>query len=75
MDVNMVVQLINGVGFPIAACIAMGGYLVWSKKQCKEKDEKISENTKEMIDKLSQAVENNTLAITRLVERLERDEK
>ena len=32
MTVETVIQLINGVGFPIAACIALGAYVMISKK-------------------------------------------
>lgn len=33
MDVNTFIQIVNGIGFPIAACIAMGVFIVWDKKQ------------------------------------------
>ena len=40
MDINMFIQIVNGVGFPIAACIAMGIFIVWDKKtKFKEKEE------------------------------------
>ena len=32
MDVSTIIQLINGVGFPIFACIAMGAFIVWDRK-------------------------------------------
>lgn len=33
MNVNDFIQIINGVGFPIAACIAMGAFIVWYIKK------------------------------------------
>lgn len=33
MNVNDFIQIINGVGFPIAACVAMGCFIVWYIKK------------------------------------------
>lgn len=33
MNVNDFVQIVNGVGFPIAACVAMGAFIVWYIKK------------------------------------------
>lgn len=59
MDVTMVTQLIGSLGFPIAACIAL---FYQSNKQ--------EERHKTEMEKLSDAVNNNTLAITQLTEKL-----
>ena len=59
MDVTIVTQLIGSLGFPIAACIAL---FYQSNKQ--------EERHKTEMDKLSDAVNNNTLAITQLTEKL-----
>ena len=42
MDVNTFIQIVNGIGFPIAACIAMGVFIVWDKKT---RNEEIIYNT------------------------------
>lgn len=57
------VTLISSLGFPIAACIAMGWYMV-------RKMDAMEERHKEEVDKLAEAVNNNTLVMTRLVERM-----
>lgn len=44
MDINMFIQIVNGVGFPIAACIAMGIFIVWDKKQNLKKKKNIKRN-------------------------------
>lgn len=59
MDVTIVTQLIGSLGFPIAACIAL---FYQSNKQ--------EERHKTEMEKLSDAVNNNTLAITQLTEKL-----
>lgn len=55
------VQCINQVGFPIAACVAM--YIM---------NEKQDQRHREETDKLSEALQNNTLVMQRLVDNLEK---
>ena len=59
MDVTALTQIISTVGFPIAACIGLFWYM-----------SKQTENHKEETDKLKQAIDNNTIIITKLYERL-----
>lgn len=56
MDFSAVSQLISSVGFPIAACVA----LFWQMS-------KESTQHKEEIDALKESLNQNTLAITKLV--------
>ena len=62
MDVSSIVQIIGSLGFPIAACIAVFWYLM-----------KESENHKAEVNKLSDALQNNTIALTKLCDELERE--
>lgn len=55
MDGNTLVTLISTVGFPIAACCA----LFWHNW-------KLQENHKEELNKITEAVNNNTIALTKL---------
>ena len=59
MDVNMVMQLVGSLGFPIVCCGALFWYLV------KEKDAH-----KEEIRELRKSVEANTTAINTLCQHL-----
>ena len=63
MDVNTVIQLVTTLGFPIVCCIALFWRMI-----------KSDENHKEEMDKLSEALNNNTLAINKLNERLHNGE-
>lgn len=63
MDVNTVIQLVTTLGFPIVCCIALFWRMI-----------KSDENHKEEMDKLSEALNNNTLAINKLNERLNHGE-
>lgn len=56
MDFSAVSQLISSVGFPIAACVA----LFWQMN-------KESTQHKEEMDTLKESLNQNTLAITKLV--------
>lgn len=61
MELQEILTAVSTVGFPIVAC----GAMFW---KIHDQDTK----HKEEIDKLSQALENNTIAMTRLVDHLEK---
>lgn len=72
------VQLISSLGFPIIACIYMALYV---KEQTKSNREDVKElnaqHSKEMTvfkDEIKEALNNNTIALTKLCERLDREE-
>lgn len=56
MDMSTISQLISSVGFPIAACVA----LFWQMNR-------ESTQHKEEMDALKESLNQNTLAITKLV--------
>ena len=60
MDINIVVQLIGSLGFPIAACIACFSMLN------KEREDRISE-----MKEFTKAIDNNTRALEALKGKLE----
>lgn len=60
MDFNVIIQSISTVGFPIAMCIILMWYI-----------NKTNEQHKAEMDKMSDAIENNTLALTRLLTKLD----
>ena len=59
MDTNTIVQLISGLGFPIACCIAM----FWQNN-------KLNESHKEETTKLNETINNNTIALNHLIDKL-----
>lgn len=63
MEINTVTQLVSSVGFPIALCI----YMIYAMQ-------KQSENHKTEINELTKTIENNTIAIVKLVEKIDRIE-
>lgn len=62
MDANTIIQIVSSLGFPIVMC----GALFW--RQIKS-----DEQHKAEMDKLSEALNNNTLAITKLSDKLEKE--
>ena len=63
MDVNSITQLIGSLGFPIVCC----GALFWRMIKSDEKHQ-------QEMDKMSDALNNNTLALTRLTEKLSKED-
>ena len=59
MDAGILTQLIGSLGFPIAMCIAM----LWMLN-------KQSEQHKTEMDKITEALNNNTIALTKLATKL-----
>ena len=57
--VNVIVQLISGVGFPIVVSIA----LFWKLNET-------DKNHKEEVEKLGETISQNTLAIQKLCDKL-----
>lgn len=59
MDTNAIVQLISSLGFPIACCVAM----FWQNN-------KLNESHKEEVSKLNEAINNNTIALNHIIDKL-----
>lgn len=72
MDVNTFIQIVNGVGFPIAACIAMACFIVWERKSNAEKNAKTAERNEQVLSEVKKSVDNNTQTLERLIEKLDR---
>lgn len=62
MDVNSLIQLVGSLGFPIVACGALFWRMVKSDEQHKEE-----------MNKMSEALNNNTSALLKLTERLDKE--
>lgn len=59
MDYSQVMQLIGSLGFPIVACVML--YI---------RMEKQDENHKAEVSELTKAIQNNTIVMQKLVDRL-----
>lgn len=59
MDASSVIQIISNVGFPIAVCLICFWYV-----------NKLTETHKEEVNKLTDALNNNTLVMQKLCDKL-----
>lgn len=83
MDAQVIGSLIASLGFPIVACGAMAFFIVKRseandaklealRKEQREDIMTIQREHKDEVAKMTEALDNNTIAIERLTERLER---
>lgn len=68
MDASQIVQLISTVGFPIVCCGSLFWYVLKRDTDEKERQEKSSEES----TALRETLENNTLALAKLYEKLDK---
>lgn len=64
MDYTVIMQTIGSLGFPIAMCLAMFFYMI-----------KQNELHKTEIDRITEALNNNTIALNRLHDKMGVDGK
>lgn len=65
-----VVQIISTLGFPITACVAMAWYVKYQMDSYKDEVNAIREDHKNEVSKMTDALNNNTIALQRLVDKL-----
>lgn len=59
VEMANILEIISSVGFPIACCVAM--FL---------QQNKITENHKSEMSEMKNAIDNNTIALTKLIEKI-----
>lgn len=70
---NEIVQVISAVGFPIVAAIGCGYFVKWQYEQNQKQIEAMRTEHKEEVKNMTKAIENNTLAVTRLIEKIDKE--
>jgi len=70
---NEIVQVISAVGFPIVAAIGCGYFVKWQYEQNQKQIEAMRTEHKEEVQNMTKAIENNTLALTRLIEKIDKE--
>ena len=69
-----VIQMISTVGFPILCACACGYYVKYITDKNREQIAELNVNHKAEIDEIVKSINNNTVALTKLAERLERND-
>lgn len=67
---DIVLQVIQTVGFPIACCVFLGYYIKRQNEEYREDVQNITEKYEKAIDKFSKSIDKNTLVLTALETRL-----
>lgn len=70
---NDIVSIISAVGFPIVAAIGCGYFVKWQYEQNIKQMEEMRKEHKEEVTKMTEALNNNTLALNTLINKLEKD--
>lgn len=70
MDIQSVLSAISTVGFPIVCVIAMALYVKYITDKHREQIDLMNEDHKREMSEVTQALNNNTLALQRLTDHL-----
>lgn len=70
MDLSMLIEAITTVGFPIAMCLILMYYVKYMTDSNKAEIDRLTQQHRDEIKEVTTAIENNTVALTKLVERL-----
>jgi len=69
------IQVITAVGFPIFACLAMGYFIKNQIDSYRADIKELQNDHKQEISKVTEALNNNTIALQKLVDKIEGGEK
>lgn len=69
-NANTLSKLIASYGFPIVMCLLMAWYVYDTNKKHREEVDKLNEQHKEEMKQVTEALNNNTLALQRLCDKL-----
>lgn len=67
--------LIGSLGFPIVACLGMGYYVKYQTDSYRDEVKDMRTEHKDEISKITEALNNNTLALQKLCDKLDIDDK
>lgn len=73
MTVESVMQMISNYIFPVVACIALAWYFAKVNEQYRQDIKDLNVTHKEETKQLSEAIDNNTKVIQRLLDKMEVD--
>lgn len=71
---NEVVQIISTLGFPIAMCVGACFFIKYQFDTSNKQMEDIRKDHKEEIKTLKDSLDNNTIALTKLLDKLNQED-
>lgn len=69
---NDIVSVVSAVGFPIVAALGCGFFVKWQYEQNMKQNEELRKEHKEEVSKMIEALNNNTIALQKLIDKLEK---
>lgn len=71
MNTNEIIQMISTIGFPVVMCIALSWYVKYSTDQNNQRIDEMTAKHQEEIKTVTEALNNNTLALQKLCDKLD----
>ena len=71
IGMNEWATLISSIGFPIVACLGLGFYVKYQTDKYDASIKDIQKEHKEEVTKMTEALNNNTLALQKLVDKID----
>ena len=68
-----IASLISSVGFPIVACLGLAFFCKYLLDQNTKETEAMRKDHKEETTKMTEALNNNTLALQKLIDKLDKE--
>lgn len=65
-----IVTMITTLGFPIVACLLLGWFVKYQTDRYEEELKEIRKDHRQEVQRMTEAINNNTLALTKLCERM-----
>ena len=65
-----IITMITTVGFPIVACLLLGWFIKYQTDRYDEELKDVRKEHRAEVVKMTEAINNNTLALTKLCERM-----
>lgn len=70
MNINEILQAITTVGFPVVMCGAMAWYVKYITDKNREQMVMLNSQHREELFEITEAINNNTLAMQKLIDRV-----
>lgn len=73
MDANVIITMVGSLGFPIVACIFMAIFFNKVNENYRQDIKELSTNHRNEMDKVTEAINNNTIVVQKLIDKLDKD--
>ncbi len=73
MDIKVLLDAVSVVGFPIVMCLIFIYYVKYLNDTNRDQINQLQQQHRQETSELTKAVENNTLALTRLLDKLDKE--